>query len=169
MYQYAAQWMEQQHLQSIIDLGCGSGYKTVHYLGQYQTTGVEVDPTYSWLTKTYPDKKWLLFDNLKPSELTCDLIVCSDVIEHIEHPDDLLDFVAEMNFKQVIFSTPDRDRLYGTKDFGPPENTCHYREWNHIEFKNYLRGWFEIIDTQLINDKSNTQLVICQKHKKTNT
>jgi 2-polyprenyl-3-methyl-5-hydroxy-6-metoxy-1,4-benzoquinol methylase len=45
-----------------------------------------------------------------------DIIICSDVIEHIVDPDILHDFIKVLaaESKRIIFSTPDRDRLRGT-------------------------------------------------------
>ena len=124
---------------------------------------MEVSPTFEWLQKKYHGRNWLLFDTVQPESIQTDLIICADVIEHLSNPDDLLDFISEINFRQLIISTPERDRVAGKNDFGPPENTAHYREWNAIEFKNYLRHWFIVKEQQIFNTKSVTQVVICQK------
>ncbi len=91
------------------------------------------------------------------------MVVCADVIEHLPNPDDLLDFISDINFKILVISTPERDAVAGRNDFGPPENTAHYREWNAVEFKNYLRRWIVIKEQQIFNTKSVTQVVICEK------
>ena len=77
----------------IIDLGCGSGYKLINKLGNFDTIGIEVEPAYSWLKKKYPERKWLLFDSVNSSELEAGLVICSDVIEHIPDPDKLMEFI----------------------------------------------------------------------------
>jgi 2-polyprenyl-3-methyl-5-hydroxy-6-metoxy-1,4-benzoquinol methylase len=163
VYQLAADLSSKSNYSSIIDVGCGSGYKLVHMLGQFDTTGIEVNPAYDWLCKKYPARKWLLFDNVQPSTLKADLIICADVIEHLDNPDDLLDFISEMDFQQLVISTPERDAVAGKNDYGPPENVSHYREWNAVEFKNYLRQWFHVKEQHIFNAKSVTQVVICVK------
>jgi 16S rRNA A1518/A1519 N6-dimethyltransferase RsmA/KsgA/DIM1 with predicted DNA glycosylase/AP lyase activity len=41
---------------TVIDVGCGAGYKTVHVLSkEFRTIGVETEPALSFLRKTYPD------------------------------------------------------------------------------------------------------------------
>ena len=163
VYQLAAETAKRNNYNSIIDVGCGSGYKLVNMLAEFDTTGIEVNPTFDWLTKKYPQRKWLLFDELSPETLNADLVICADVIEHLSNPDDLLDFIGEINFQLLIISTPERDAVAGRNDFGPPENTAHFREWNAVEFKNYLRQWFVVQEQQIFNTKSVTQVVICSK------
>jgi SAM-dependent methyltransferase len=163
VYELANDVLTKAGYTSVIDVGCGSGYKLVHLLNKYITTGIEIDPAFSFLQRKYPDRKWLLFEHVIPSQLKADVVICSDVIEHLDNPDDVLDFISEIDFQQLIISTPERDAVAGRNDFGPPENTSHYREWNAIEFKNYLRQWFVVKEQQIFNAKSVTQVVICVK------
>jgi len=39
VYLRAAALMREQGLRSVMDLGCGSGYKLIKYLGEYEATG----------------------------------------------------------------------------------------------------------------------------------
>jgi 2-polyprenyl-3-methyl-5-hydroxy-6-metoxy-1,4-benzoquinol methylase len=151
---------------SIIDIGCGSAWKLVHMLGQYNISGIEVEPTYSWLKNQYPQHKWLLFDETDPKTLRADLIICSDVIEHMADPDELLDFLEEIDFQYLVLSTPERNAKLGKNDYGPPENIAHYREWNQYEFKDYVRNWFHVVEQRILNDRSITQVLICKKKNK---
>ena len=42
---------------TVIDVGCGSGWKLVNYLSkEFKTIGVETEPALSFLRKTYPDQ-----------------------------------------------------------------------------------------------------------------
>ncbi len=163
VYELAGELGLAHHYSSVIDVGCGSGYKLVHQLGHYTTTGIELRPAWEWLSREYPEREWLLFDTVKPGDLRADMVICSDVVEHIENPDDLLDFLSEISFQHLVISTPERDGMAGKQDFGPPENTSHYREWNAAEFKKYLGRWFIVQDQRIFNRKSVTQVVICQK------
>lgn len=163
VYQLANDIASENKYTAILDVGCGSGYKLVTILGQFNTVGIEVNPTFEWLQKKYPHKSWLLFDTAQPANIKTDMVICADVIEHIVNPDDLLDFISEIDFKQLVISTPERDAVAGKNDYGPPENTAHFREWNAIEFRNYLRQWFIIKEQKIYNTKSVTQVVICEK------
>lgn len=163
VYLLAKNILKEKNYQSVIDVGCGSAYKLIHYLGSYKTTGIEVEATYKWLTQNYPQRDWLPFDKIDPATLEADLIICSDVIEHINNPDILIKFIAEIKSKQIIFSTPERNAVAGINDYGPPENASHFREWNEDEFKNYISKYFVIDEQRIFNDKSVTQVIICKK------
>lgn len=163
VYEKAAAMAQELKQPTIIDVGCGSAYKLVHLLGKFNTTGIEVAPTYQWLQQQYPDRQWLLFDEVVPEKLQADIVICSDVIEHIEDPDEMMDFLEAIHFRFLIISTPERDTKAGKRDFGPPVNTSHYREWNDVEFRNYVRNWFHIQEHHIFDDKSITQVVICTK------
>ncbi|HXB42760.1 MAG TPA: methyltransferase domain-containing protein, partial [Puia sp.] len=130
VYILAKDLLTEKGFQSVIDIGCGSGYKLIHYFGSYKTIGIEVGKTYHWLKHNYARREWLLFDETNPTTLHTDLIICSDVIEHIKNPDSLVAFIRGIHSKQIIFSTPERNGIAGKKDYGPPENLYHYREWN---------------------------------------
>jgi hypothetical protein len=163
VYLYAKKILEEKKYQSVIDIGCGSAYKLINDLGSYKTIGIEVGETYNWLKKKYPGRSWLLFSETDPSSLQCDLVICSDVIEHLENPGSLLDFIKLMDCKLIVLSTPEREAVAGKKDYGPPENPAHYREWDAGEFKNYISKYFLIGGQRIFKDQSVTQVIICKK------
>ena len=42
---------------TVIDIGCGSGWKLVNYLSrEFETIGIETEPAISFLREKYPDK-----------------------------------------------------------------------------------------------------------------
>jgi hypothetical protein len=163
VYELSASLAQKCNHPVIIDIGCGSAYKLINLLGKYDTIGIEVNPTYKWLVNKYPNRKWLLFNETNPATLHADLVICSDIIEHLPNPDDLMDFLHKMSFQQLLISTPERNAIAGINDYGPPRNTAHYREWNADEFKKYVQAWFDIREHHIFSDKSITQVVICQK------
>ena len=148
---------------SILDIGCGSAYKLVHMFSQYKIAGVEVEPAFSWLKQQYPQHVWTLFDEAVPTALKGDLVICSNVVEHLANPDDLMEFLEDIPFQYLVISTPERDLVAGEKDFGPPANTAHFREWNGAEFRNYLRRWFKVEEHHILQNKCVTQVAICSK------
>jgi 2-polyprenyl-3-methyl-5-hydroxy-6-metoxy-1,4-benzoquinol methylase len=163
VYELAAGMAQSLPNPSIIDVGCGSAWKLIHQLGQYRITGIEVAPTLQWLQTQYPEHNWLLFDDAAAANLQADIVICSDVIEHIENPDNMMDFLSAINFRYLVISTPERDACSGKDDFGPPVNTAHFREWNAPEFRNYVQRWFNVQEQHIFNDKSITQVIICYK------
>ena len=101
VYLYALGLMKKYGFNSIIDIGCGSAYKLVTYLGDYETIGIEVPETYEWLISDFSTGK----------TLSADLIICSDIIEHLIDPYELIKFIKDISFKYLLISTPSRDLL----------------------------------------------------------
>jgi SAM-dependent methyltransferase len=163
VYLYAARIMKEQGLRSVIDVGCGSGYKLVNYLSDFETIGVDVPPAFDWLRKTYPDKRWLHWDEFRQARQSADLVLSSDVIEHFPDPDELVEAIRSVDFRYVILSTPDRDLVHGRWEYGPPENDAHCREWNMPEFRDYIGRHFSIIDHTITNRTQGTQLIMCTR------
>lgn len=163
VYDLAGEYASKIDKATILDVGCGSAYKLVNMRGSYRTIGIEVEPAYSWLVKTYPDRKWILFDPGNMPSLKADVVICSDVIEHISNPEDMMNFLQKIEFSYLLISTPERDRIFGKGDYGPPQNTAHYREWNAEEFAAYIKRWFVIHEQRIFGDKSITQVIVCSK------
>jgi SAM-dependent methyltransferase len=164
VYVFAAKVMREEGLATIYDIGCGSGYKLMHYLDNYNTTGFDVEPTISFLREKYPDRKWRSVSFAERELASPDLIVCADVIEHVEAPDALLDFINVLSPRYIIISTPDRARVYmkGSRHlFGPPANPTHLREWSFAEFAAYIGRRFRIIEHRITNERQGTQMIFC--------
>jgi len=154
VYTYARSIMKSHRFKDVVDVGCGSAYKLLKYLDEFNTIGIETEPCISFLRHTYPQHKWL--DSGEPEksfkfhELTTDLVICSDVIEHILDPDQLVKFLLSINAKYYIISTPCRDKFVEMNKWdpnGPPANWSHVREWNMDEFKRYISQYFTLIDS----------------------
>ncbi len=153
VYLYAKRFMHERGLKRVVDVGCGNGYKLVHVLGEFDTTGVDTDPAYSHLVRSYPTRKWLRSGEPEKSfasyNLSADLVISSDVIEHIRNPDDLLDFIDSIDAPFVILSTPDRIGMQAFPRFasitGPSGNPWHIREWTYGEFRRYLSRRYDVL------------------------
>ncbi len=150
-----------QECKAIVDLGCGSGFKLNHFLKDLAITITGIDQGFSVErgSKTYPFIKWIEDDFSKPSYKTYgkfDLIISSDVIEHLVNPNFLLDRIKECATPNsiVFLSTPERDLVRGTTNFGPSDNPKHVREWNKVELANYVKSYgFFIIDHKVLEAK----------------
>lgn len=161
VYESAQALLKEMEGSSVIDVGCGSGYKLTDMFGNHLTIGIELADTYNWLLKKYPTKKWLHFEQTNPSLLSADIVICSDVIEHVKNPDHLMDFLKSIHFRRLVISTPERNSVRGNGDFGPPENTTHYREWDKKEFILFVSKWFKVNEQIISTDKSVSQILIC--------
>lgn len=150
--------------QSIIDFGCGSGYKLIKYFNDFTTIGFELEPTLTFLQQKYNHKQWKSFD--EDARYNCDVLILSDVIEHLENPTETLQkLLNTINFNYIFISTPDRNLLKDRRKFGPPRNVSHFREWTFQEFRDYLEDFFIIEDHMISNEAQATQLIIGKKRK----
>jgi 2-polyprenyl-3-methyl-5-hydroxy-6-metoxy-1,4-benzoquinol methylase len=167
VYLHAYALMKKNNLQRVIDLGCGSGYKLITYLGEFHTIGLELKDNIRILNERFPDRDWRESDLNSLESLNADLIVCADVIEHLVDPDEVVDYIVRQRVKYIIISTPDRNIIYNKdneKQYidGPPKNVAHVREWSFEEFDEYIRSRLEVISHEIINYKQGTQMIVCK-------
>ena len=163
VYLCAATIAESESVKSVYDVGCGSGYKLVKYLGQYDTTGFDVPETLSFLHQKYPDRKWVTTSFADRTYPPADLVICSDVIEHVLDPDELMRFLLVISRKWIVISTPDRLREYSRWSrfqLGPPHTDHHIREWAFKEFRRYVEQFADIRRHVHPNADHATQMIV---------
>ena len=139
----------------IVDVGTGSAYKLIKYFNNYETIGYDIPKFVKKLKERYSNKIWK--DDFVPVQ--CDLLIASDVIEHLKDPNELIDFIKKSSPKKIILSTPDRE-LISTNQDGPPSNRSHYREWNFKEFYEYVSDYFLIEEHYISNKLQGTQVIV---------
>jgi hypothetical protein len=165
VYRHARALADKHKHKTVFDIGCGSGFKLLKYFSAFTTVGSEIEPTLTWLHSTYPNNAWLPSDFASEPPFSPDLIICSDVIEHLLNPDLLLTFIARLRFKHLVISTPERDATQmmqrGCLHDGPPENPCHVREWTYAELGMYLSEYFRVVDHLLLQNPAESR-AICQ-------
>lgn len=165
VYLHALGLMKKNNFKSIVDIGCGSAYKLLVYLGEYETLGLELPLNVNTLQKKYPDRKWQTCDFSVKPDITTDVVICADVIEHLVDPDKLLDYIKGINHNYLVISTPDRRLIYKPWRrgyYGPPGNRAHIREWTYKEFGEYISIHFEVVDHRVTNLRQYTQMIICK-------
>lgn len=165
VYLRAAALAAQESVETIYDIGCGSGYKLVNYLGQYQTTGFDVPETLEYLRRTYPDRRWSDASFSDRSRSPADLVICSDVIEHVLDPDALMNFLISVSREWLVLSTPDRRREYprlSRFQLGPPHTEHHIREWAFEEFRSYVGSFVDIREHVHPNAAHATQMIVAK-------
>lgn len=152
-------------LNSIADVGCGSGFKLMTYFNGYQTIGYELPDNVSVLQKLYPNNDWRIANFTAQNDIEADVIICSGVIEHLIDPDELLVYLSKQTSRYLIISTPVRELVYAENDparFGPPRNQSHQREWSFDEFSRYIARFFNVVDHRITNFHQATQMIICE-------
>jgi SAM-dependent methyltransferase len=162
VYQYAREIANQMSLRSVIDIGCGSGFKLLKYFRNYATIGVDVPQTCAVLRKRYPNRQWLVSDFSATATPHADLVIVSDVIEHVPDPDELLQYILRIAPRYVVLSTPDRNLLRLGTHNGPPLNPTHLREWSMAELHAYLSVFLEIDEHFISSAAQATQCVLAR-------
>lgn len=175
VYSKVNEFMQTFGLRNVLDIGCGSGYKLINYLGKYETYGMETEPCYSFLKEKYPDRNWILSgveeesfaNNIDVERSNIDMVIAVDVIEHIKDPDVLIQYVKSLKSKYILFSTPCRHQISNLQRFinrgylrginGPPVNDTHVREWTFSEFILYLSKNFKVIQSGICERQNECQ------------
>lgn len=147
LYEFA----KRHSLRSVLDIGCGSGFKLMKYFSDFRTLGTDRDPTLVYLKETYPERAWGVsnFEDLPGEDF--DFVISVDVIEHLLNPDELMHFLSRLDCQYVALATPDRSALGDRARFGPPINRHHVREWTREEFVSYVSRWFEVIESDVVD------------------
>lgn len=162
VYLLALDVLHKFNLNSVIDIGTGSGYKLIKYFKSWPFIGVDLPPTVAWLNKKHPQYDWREWCPSLFATCNAELLICSDVIEHIEEPDFFLQSLQCFStVKKFVISTPDRELVRGPRDIGPPANPAHYREWTRKEFKNYLQCFFRVDWLECVQPAQGTMVAIC--------
>lgn len=162
VYRFAREIADQFDLKSVIDIGCGSGFKLLKYFRNHATIGIDVAETCSVLRKRYPNRQWAVSDFSSPATPKADLVIASDVIEHLPEPDVLLEYILRIAPRYVILSTPDRNLLRVGTHNGPPLNPTHLREWSMAELHAYLSAFLEIDEHFISSAAQATQCVLAR-------
>src|ERR1017187_3473066 len=82
IYQFAKEISDREGLKTVVDIGCGSGYKLIRYLSHMTTVGIDLPQTCHWLREQYPDRIWKESNSFSNPDGAADLVMASDVIEH---------------------------------------------------------------------------------------
>jgi len=135
---------------TVMDVGCGSGDKLVQHVAPRagRSIGVDQPSGIGLAEQRFGGHEWVavdLADSASWNQLATmspDVVLCSDVVEHLEDPYELLVRLRDLAGPsgQVVVSTPDRAKLRTATTAGPPRNPRHVREWSADEFRLLLES-----------------------------
>ena len=145
VYEFAKRVIQKYGGKNVLDIGCGYGIKLKEIILPLckDIVGIDGKHAIDFCVKNHDFGRWFEDDIENPQldlKETFDVIICSDVIEHLLHPDNLLNYVKRHSHQEthIVISTPARDRLPGSSSLGPPKNKVHVREWSRKEFFAYV-------------------------------
>ena len=154
---------------SVLDYGCGQAFKLAKLIGPKlnsdycRIVGVDLEESVAFCRSKwdfgefYTPDDFETFYPIGSPDRFFNVVICSDVIEHLVDPDALLEGLLSLDAKRggttFILSTPCREFKLGPK-LGPPENLAHIREWTFSEFRSYVESkGFETIYHVLAPDR----------------
>ena len=183
VYDFARYLGHKLNCKYIIDVGCGQGNKLVKLYPDFHIIGIDYGKNIKYCKTKYDFGRWIECDleqnkNLliEKEILESSLVICSDTIEHLLNPTNLLVILKNLleYASLCLISTPERDLVRGKDDFGPPQNLHHIREWNITEFEELLRFFglnLEFIGLTVNNNKNyekKTILAVTEKNLQNN-
>ena len=136
---------------TILDAGCGEGFSmnklSLNGIGE-KIEGVEYSKeAISFGKKLFPD---LTFSQGSIYELpykdnSFDLVICTEVLEHLEEPEKALKEILQVSKKYLIISVPN-EPLFTMSNFLRGKNLSrlgndegHINHWNPLSFTKYLK------------------------------
>lgn len=145
-YVFASKYIKKGN--SVLDLGCGTGYGSYYLSKKAIVTGIDIDrEAISYAKKYYGKKvKFLQGDITKTLGIKDKFdIVCSfEVIEHLKKPEAYLSNInLLLQPKGVcIFSTPN---ISVFSPNGVPKSKYHVKEFTKEELENLLKKYFKTV------------------------
>jgi len=150
----------------VADLGCGSGYKLVKYFPSHASIGIELEPSLSYVQDAYPDREWRSGEDMAAAIRGAEMVMTSDVIEHVPDPGAMLQAFAESEAEFFVISTPALELLAErgiSPRLGPPANTSHIREWTTGEFHAFVSRYLDVVAHKITNIPQCTQMIFAVK------
>ena len=129
----------------LLNVGCGGGlFNELAIEAGFQVVACEPDETAYSLAMEYKHPNLKIFmgeiSAIQPPVIA-DVIVCHDVLEHIDAENDALRMISNSMHRDGIFivSVPAIDRLFGFHDI----QLGHYRRYNKTTLKRALNFYFD--------------------------
>lgn len=158
VYSWAADLIQKKNLSVVADVGCGFAAKLKWLHKRFpdlELWGIDQPNAIELCKKNYNFGHWLGVNFEKNPALPpvrASLTISSDVIEHLENPDTLLDYLRNITSPggYILISTPERNALRG-KGCMSSGNAYHVREWAKEEFANYIKSRnFKILEHRIL-------------------
>lgn len=146
VYAWAAELAAERGLRSVLDVGCGPATKLARLVHPVcpDVEGIDQPSGVAAARALGAPGRFVEVDLERPAAApwrTFDLIICSDVVEHLIDPDPMMAYLKGFAHERTlaVFSTPDRARLHG-RDCMASTKAEHVREWTGPEFGRFLRS-----------------------------
>lgn len=143
---------------SVLDAGCGEGVtlRSLHALNKgWLLYGVDMDELSLDVARRVAPTAFIQkasIYELPYNDASFDLVLCTEVMEHLEHPEEALQSIRRVTFKHCIFSVP-KEPLWSVmnmargKYIGSFGNTPgHIQRWSTAAYSRLIERYFEVIE-----------------------
>ncbi len=150
--------VQNKNINSVLEVGCGHGFSTQYLRKFFPTQLIEASDYEQNLVddakSKNPDihiKQESIYD-LQRSDSSFDLVVCLEVLEHLDNPDQALKELARVTNNFCLLSVPNEPlwrvmnimRGKYLKDFG--NTPGHINHWSKASFMYLLNKYFTVVD-----------------------
>ncbi len=166
-YEFASKYVENK---IVLDAGCGSAFgSSVLSRKGKKVIGIDIKPDLiDWARNRYTDKNLNLqcmdCTNMEFPDEYFDIIVCNELLEHLENYKEFLREVTRTLKNGGIFlcATVNSKYTFKKRD-GSPRNKFHYQEFNIEDFSELLSVYFQKIE--ILGEKANSEFQHFMTHK----
>lgn len=149
--------LKEIHFESLLDIGCGEGFllkSNASLLKNVNCFAIDFDPA-----EVADAKKNLDFCNVSEGSVyeiyleneAVELVICTEVMEHLEFPEKALDEIFRVTSKYVLLSVP-REPLWRILNMSRGKylsewgNTPdHVNHWSSKTFTTFVQRHFEVL------------------------
>ncbi len=157
---------------NIYEAGCGNGYvteKLVQFYPQIPIKAIDIDNAKISIAKARMegvDFSVASIYDIPQEDNSCDLVVSTEVLEHLEHPLNALKELCRISRQYIVISVPNEPiwrianmvRLKYIKAYG--NSPGHINHWNRMSFCAFLET---VCDVKVVRTPFPFTIVLCQK------
>lgn len=147
---------------SIHEIGCGEGYWTLRWISKgikasgcdFSSLAIQAAQAEAKAQNISPDLFTVQNIYDLTSDTTADLLVCCEVLEHLEYPEKALEVLRSCTTKYLLISVP-REPLWSLmnlvrfKYLNRMGNTPgHIQQWSRQGFVSLISNYFDILEVR---------------------
>lgn len=157
-----------EDVNNVIDIGCGEGF-IINCLNRPDITGVDISKKALEIAKRKnPGCNFCtgsVYD-LSFKESSFDLVIATEVLEHLENPEKALQEIGRISSSYCLFSVPN-EPYFRTMNFLRGKNLKrfgndieHVQNWSSREFVKLIEKYFNVVD---VKKPFPWTMVLCRK------
>lgn len=129
--------------ETVLDVGCNSGYFVLFCPIECEVTGVDINPRLvERARQRLKDARVAEAENLPFADKTFDVVNVAEILEHVHDPEKVLREAARVARKRIIGDTPHEDGTWGERSV--PFHAYHVRCFTEASLRELLEKFGRI-------------------------